>query len=61
MRTVTFKLDEKTLEKLDAWAKALGKHRSELIREAIEHYLEQLEGQPKEPRPKRRIKRVWVG
>ena len=61
MRTVTLRLDEKTLEKLDAWARALGKTRSELIREAIEHYLRRLEGREEEHRPKRRIKRVRVG
>jgi len=36
LRTVTFKLEKEKLEELDILAKAVGKRRSELIREAIE-------------------------
>ena len=35
LRTVTFKLEEEKLQELDLLAKAVGKRRSDLIREAI--------------------------
>ena len=36
LRVVTFKLEEEKLQELDLLAKAVGKRRSDLIREAIE-------------------------
>ncbi|MEM0173775.1 MAG: ribbon-helix-helix domain-containing protein [Sulfolobaceae archaeon] len=43
--TVTFKLDEEIMQKLDFLVKELGfQNRSELIRDAIEKYLKHIEG-----------------
>ena len=39
MKVVTFKIDEKLLEKLDEYARLKGVTRSEVIRKAIELYL----------------------
>ncbi len=39
MKTVTFKIDEMLLERLDSHAKLKGMTRSEIIRRAIEFYL----------------------
>jgi len=43
LRTVTFKLDEYTVNKLDAIARAKGVTRSDIIREAIMRYLDEEE------------------
>ena len=40
MRTVTFKIDEWLLERLDAYARLKCVSRSEVIRKAIEEFLE---------------------
>lgn len=41
-RIVTFKIEPQTLMLVDKTAVALGKSRSELIREALKHYIKQL-------------------
>ncbi len=41
MRVVTFKIDEDTLEKLDAYARLKGITRSEAIRRAIDKLLKE--------------------
>lgn len=43
LRVITFKVNEKLLEKLDIYANEMGISRSELIRMAIEHLLENFE------------------
>ncbi len=53
MRVITFKIDERLLEKLDLYAMSLGMTRSDVIRKAI---VELLEG--KQPIRKIRIRRV---
>lgn len=40
MRVVTFKIDEKDLEKIDRLANRLGKARSEVIRMALKRFIE---------------------
>jgi metal-responsive CopG/Arc/MetJ family transcriptional regulator len=45
-RIVTFKIEPQTLVLVDKAAIALGKTRSEIIREAIKHYIKQLNGLP---------------
>jgi len=41
MRVVTIKMPEKLLEELDLYCKEKGRHRSEVIRDAVEYYLYQ--------------------
>ena len=40
MRTVCFKLEDELLEKLEAYARKRGLTRSEVIRRALEKYIE---------------------
>jgi len=56
MRVITFKADEKLLERLDKFAMAKGLTRSEVIRKAIELYL-RLEDYKVKPQP--RYVRLW--
>ncbi len=42
MTMLSFRLDRAFAEHLDAWAERLGVDRSELLREALRHYLNQL-------------------
>lgn len=58
MRVVTFKVDEKLLERLDSFAKLEGVSRSEVIREAIKLYLYLYEKYEKKVSPKPKIVRL---
>ncbi|MGC9115771.1 MAG: ribbon-helix-helix domain-containing protein [Fervidicoccaceae archaeon] len=54
LRIITFKIDEETLMRLDAVSRKTGIVRSDLIRKAIELYLNKIENEL-EQRPRIRV------
>ena len=49
-RVITVKIDKETLEKLEFWSRVEGVTRSELVRQAIRHYLRHLERARRKPK-----------
>lgn len=60
MRIITFKIDQKLLDRLEELASEWGVPRSEIIRDAIRAYVAQYGGKP-EGRVRWRVKYVRLG